>query len=90
MPALQAFRAKFDPRQVNGGVFLGLKGVVVKSHGGTDEVGFAQAISVAADMGESRFKTEVEDNLKRLTAMTPHAPELSAAGEPPASELAAK
>lgn len=68
LPALKDFRNKLDPRQVNGGVFLGLKGVVVKSHGGTDEVGFAQAISVAADMGDSRFKAEVEDNLKRLVA----------------------
>jgi glycerol-3-phosphate acyltransferase PlsX len=39
-----------DPRKVNGGVFLGLEGVVVKSHGGTDDLGFASAIDVAYDM----------------------------------------
>lgn len=57
-----------DPRKTNGAVFLGLNGVVVKSHGGTDPVGFEQAISVAAGMGESHFRTEVEENLKRLAA----------------------
>lgn len=67
MPALKKFRARLDPRKVNGAVFLGLNGVVVKSHGGTDAVGFEHAISVAAGMGESHFRTEVEDNLKRLT-----------------------
>lgn len=68
MPALKKFRARLDPRKVNGAVFLGLNGVVVKSHGGTDGVGFEQAIAVAASMGESRFRQEVEENLHRLTA----------------------
>jgi glycerol-3-phosphate acyltransferase PlsX len=71
MPALKRFSARLDPRKVNGGVFLGLNGVVVKSHGGTDKVGFAQAISVAAGMGESHFRDEVADNLKRLAASAP-------------------
>jgi glycerol-3-phosphate acyltransferase PlsX len=66
LPALKKFSAKLDPRKVNGAVFLGLNGVVVKSHGGTDAMGFEQAISVAASMGESHFRTEVEENLKRL------------------------
>lgn len=66
LPALKGFRAKMDPRGTNGGVFLGLNGVVVKSHGGTDDVGFAQAVSVAASMGESSFRQEVEENLRRL------------------------
>jgi glycerol-3-phosphate acyltransferase PlsX len=65
-PALKGFRTKMDPRKVNGGVFLGLNGVVVKSHGGTDDVGFAQAISVAASMAESNFRQEIEENLRRL------------------------
>jgi glycerol-3-phosphate acyltransferase PlsX len=43
-------RRKMDPRRVNGGVFLGLNGIVVKSHGGTDGLGFASAIDVAYDM----------------------------------------
>lgn len=48
--ALQTLRDKMDPRKVNGGVFLGLKGVVIKSHGGADAEGFASAVDVGYDM----------------------------------------
>jgi phosphate acyltransferase len=48
--AFDALRERMDPRKHNGGVFLGLNGVVVKSHGGTDALGFATAIDVAVDM----------------------------------------
>lgn len=68
MPALKKFQAALDPRKVNGAVLLGLNGIVVKSHGGTDPVGYAQAMSVAADMGESRFRAEITDSLRRLLA----------------------
>jgi glycerol-3-phosphate acyltransferase PlsX len=68
MPALKKFRAKLDPRKVNGAVLLGLNGIVVKSHGGTDRVGFCQALAVGADMGESRFRAEIEESLRRLMA----------------------
>lgn len=43
-------RARIDPRRYNGATFLGLNGIVVKSHGGTDGFGFANAIGVAVDM----------------------------------------
>ena len=80
LPALRGFREKMDPRKVNGGVFLGLNGVVVKSHGGTDAVGFAQAIKVAAGMGQSGFRAEVEENLRRLApAQLPPSPAEQAA-----------
>jgi glycerol-3-phosphate acyltransferase PlsX len=42
-----------DPRKVNGGVFLGLNGVVIKSHGGTDAEGFASAIDLAREMARA-------------------------------------
>jgi glycerol-3-phosphate acyltransferase PlsX len=75
MPGLKKLRSRMDPRKVNGGVFLGLNGVVVKSHGGTDAIGFEQAILVAANMAESNFRQEVEENLRRLTpAPGPSAP----------------
>jgi len=48
--AFDALRERMDPRKHNGGVFLGLNGVVVKSHGGTDALGFATAIDVAVEM----------------------------------------
>ena len=38
---------------MNGGIFLGLNGIVVKSHGGTDATGFASAIDLAYDMAKS-------------------------------------
>lgn len=50
--ALKSLRRKLNPRAANGGIFLGLNGVVVKSHGGTDAFGFATAIDVAIDMAE--------------------------------------
>jgi glycerol-3-phosphate acyltransferase PlsX len=49
-PALNALRLRTDPRRYNGAIFLGLNGIAVKSHGGTDALGFANAIGVAADM----------------------------------------
>jgi glycerol-3-phosphate acyltransferase PlsX len=44
---LNRFRKKFDPRHYNGASFLGLQGIVIKSHGGMDSIGFANAISIA-------------------------------------------
>ncbi len=48
--ALHRLRRRLDPRRYNGAIFLGLNGITVKSHGGTDALGFANAIGVAADM----------------------------------------
>jgi len=48
--ALAMLRNKLDPRRAGGGLFLGLNGVVVKSHGGTDALGFAYAIDTAIEM----------------------------------------
>jgi phosphate acyltransferase len=66
--AFEALRDKMDPRKVNGGVFLGLEGVVVKSHGGTDALGFASAIDVAYDMAHF-------DLMKTIRDMLEHSPE---------------
>jgi glycerol-3-phosphate acyltransferase PlsX len=51
--ALRAMSRKIDPRAFGGGVFLGLNGVVVKAHGGTDALGFASALDMAIDMTEA-------------------------------------
>ncbi|MEQ3746597.1 MAG: phosphate acyltransferase PlsX [Henriciella sp.] len=64
---LKRLKAKMDPSNVNGGVLLGLNGVVVKSHGGTDAEGYATAVSLAADLAGSRYMEEVADGLKRDT-----------------------
>lgn len=49
----KVLKEKMDPRRVNGGTFLGLNGVAIKSHGGTDALGFASAIDLGYDMAES-------------------------------------
>ena len=49
----RTLKSKMDPRRVNGGTFLGLNGLAVKSHGGTDALGFASAIDIGQDMVES-------------------------------------
>ena len=48
--AFRALSDKMDPRKSNGGVFLGLNGIVIKSHGGTDAEGFAYAVDLGYDM----------------------------------------
>lgn len=57
---------KLDPRRANGGVFLGLNGVVIKSHGGTDGIGFANAVGIGVELAESDFLDEVERTLTAL------------------------
>jgi len=49
-PAFNRLRDKMDPRKINGAVFLGLNGLAIKSHGGTDAEGFASAVELAHDM----------------------------------------
>jgi glycerol-3-phosphate acyltransferase PlsX len=64
--ARQAFRAlkeKLDPRRANGGVFLGLNGIVIKSHGGTDAEGFAAAIDIGHDMAKHHFTAKINQML---------------------------
>ncbi len=67
-PALRSLRNRIDPRRYNGATLLGLNGVVVKSHGGTDHKGFASAIGVAVDMVSQGFNTKIIDELHRLHA----------------------
>jgi len=57
----RVLKEKMDPRRANGGTFLGLNGIAIKSHGGTDALGFASAIELGYDMAESGL-------LARLTA----------------------
>ena len=65
---LRKLRAKMNPSNVNGGVLLGLNGVVVKSHGGTDAEGYATALALAADLASSRYMEEVAAGLSRASA----------------------
>jgi glycerol-3-phosphate acyltransferase PlsX len=72
-PGLERLREWLDPRRYNGAVMLGLSGVVVKSHGGTDAQGFAHALDVAMDMVVHRFNDGIRDGLGRIAALTPAA-----------------
>jgi glycerol-3-phosphate acyltransferase PlsX len=57
--AFRALREKMDPRRFNGGVLLGLNGVVIKSHGGTDAEGFAFAIDIAYDTAKYQLLAKI-------------------------------
>jgi len=66
--ARQAFRTlrdKMDPRKSNGGVFLGLKGVVIKSHGGSDAEGTASAIDMGYDMVRYELLAKIGQSMAR-------------------------
>ncbi|ABE62406.1 phosphate:acyl-[acyl carrier protein] acyltransferase [Nitrobacter hamburgensis X14] len=63
--AFKALRDKMDPRKSNGGVFLGLNGIVVKSHGGTDAEGFAYAVDVGYEMVRYDLLTKINQTLNR-------------------------
>jgi glycerol-3-phosphate acyltransferase PlsX len=67
--AFNAIRRKMDPRNVNGGVFLGLNGIVIKSHGGTDEVGFKAALGLAYEMARSRLIDKIAEGMRRFPAL---------------------
>lgn len=64
--AFQRLRDKMDPRKVNGGVFLGLNGIVIKSHGGTDAEGIAAAIDLAHAMARHGLREKIEADLENF------------------------
>lgn len=61
-PGLAMLRERMDPRFYNGAVLLGLNGIAVKSHGGTDDVGFAAALEVAIDMAQDRLIERIKSD----------------------------
>ena len=67
-PVLSQVMARTDPRRYNGALFVGLNGVVVKSHGGTDALGFANAIGVAVDMAARDLNRRIGEELSHIAA----------------------
>ncbi|WP_085810595.1 phosphate acyltransferase PlsX [Sphingomonas sp. TZW2008] len=65
-PATQLLREHLDPNNHNGAVFLGLNGLVVKSHGGANERGIATAIGVAAKMVQADLARRIADDLRHF------------------------
>ena len=66
-PALNKLRDHFDPRLYNGAMFLGINGVVVKSHGGTDALGFCSAINAAVELVKQGTNERIIDEMSSVT-----------------------
>lgn len=64
MPVLKALKKRMDPRNYNGASFLGLRGIVVKSHGGADSVAFLNAIHTAVDESRSGVLKRITEQLE--------------------------
>jgi glycerol-3-phosphate acyltransferase PlsX len=79
--AFQLLKDKMDPRKVNGGVFLGLNGLVIKSHGGTDAEGFASAVDLAREMAKNDLVRMIAEDpvLERQRAVEPTRAEAASA-----------
>jgi glycerol-3-phosphate acyltransferase PlsX len=69
-PALKSFKARVDPRRYNGAMFLGLNGICIKSHGGTDGFGFANAIYVCVELVSNQFNESIKQDYAQLTEVT--------------------
>jgi glycerol-3-phosphate acyltransferase PlsX len=65
-PALNKVRVRTDPRRYNGAMFLGLNGIAVKSHGGTDALGFANAVGVAVDLVAHGFNDIIKGEFMKV------------------------
>jgi glycerol-3-phosphate acyltransferase PlsX len=67
-PALAGFRERFDPRRYNGASFLGLRGIVVKSHGNADRQAFFNAIQTAELEVEKRVPERIGRRIEAILA----------------------
>lgn len=64
MPVLKSFKKRLDPRRYNGASFLGLRGIVVKSHGGADQLAYISAIHVAIEEARSGVLRRISEQLE--------------------------
>jgi glycerol-3-phosphate acyltransferase PlsX len=70
-PAMKRLKRRVDPRNYNGGMFLGLGGVCVKSHGSSDAQGFASAIRVADNLAQAGYLDRVAEEMNRIMDQEP-------------------
>ena len=68
--SLKSLKDKIDPRGNNGGFFLGLNGLVVKSHGGTDFLGFSNAIQFSVNLARSDVSKKISDLIEEKYLMS--------------------
>lgn len=64
LPVLHAFKKRLDPRRYNGAAFLGINGIVVKSHGGADELAFGHALQTAYEEARNNVVEKISKQLK--------------------------
>ena len=76
-PVLDRLRQKVDPRRHNGAMLLGLNGVIVKSHGGTDALGFQHAITVAVNLIRQKVNERVIEEMAGVQGFQPDAPQVA-------------
>lgn len=69
LPALKGFKNRLDPRKYNGAIFLGLRGVVIKSHGGTDAMGFYYALEEAYHEAKADSLARIEHGVAAQLAV---------------------
>ena len=69
LTSMRRLQRRIDPRRVNGGVFLGLNGIVVKSHGSADATGVAAAIELAVRLARSGFEEGIRDRVAEAGAL---------------------
>lgn len=81
LTSLRRLKKRIDPRRVNGGVFLGLNGTVVKSHGSADETGVSAAVKLAFELARSGFSDKVAARIAAAAELANTAPDNGASGE---------
>ncbi len=72
MPVLKNFKKRIDPRLYNGATFLGLRGTVIKSHGGADVVAFANAVQIAEVEIEKDIPKKISERVQLVLAERKH------------------
>ncbi|MBB05831.1 phosphate acyltransferase PlsX [Pseudooceanicola sp.] len=75
LTSMQRLQKRIDPRRVNGGVFLGLNGTVVKSHGSADATGIAAAVKLAFQLGQKDLTSKIKARVASAGVPEQDAPE---------------
>ncbi len=86
LSSLARFRRRIDPRRVNGGVFLGLNGTVIKSHGGADATGVEAALDLAYRLASSGFSDRLAKRVATAAGLAQDVVPVPDTGAPPSDE----
>jgi glycerol-3-phosphate acyltransferase PlsX len=82
MPVLKSFRQRFDPRRYNGASLLGLRGIVVKSHGSADRMAFRFALEKAAEEARQRLPEAIAERMAAIASPRNGFPDASGGAAP--------